>query len=190
MGLRRQYEAVSRVKVGGMDEVLFFEHLPVVTLGRATPQREEPKTIETRKNGLALLRARRGGRATWHGRGQIVGYPIIDLKRRRLSPSALVSVVGESLVQWIREAGTDATFRGDNPAITLQSGKKVGSVGMALLGHLSLHGFSLNIRGCDSPPQIRPCGKDSQDMTSINGERKEDLSLVARRIGEILRGRL
>lgn len=157
------------VRAGGPDTLAFFSHPPTVTLGRSTPDDEVPATAGLRRAGVAVHACGRGGRATWHGPGQLVGYPIVDLGRRGLSPAAFVAWVLGAVAAWARSLGAPATAVADPPGVWVADAK-VASLGMRLAGRVTRHGFAVNL---DTPPAafalIRPCGLEPGQMGSLAG---------------------
>ncbi|PCI36472.1 MAG: lipoyl(octanoyl) transferase [Elusimicrobia bacterium] len=144
------------------DKLIFVEHDPVYTSG--TSAREK------RHNSLPhpLLAVERGGDITYHGPGQLVGYPILHLKERGLLVGTLLRLLEKTLID------TLAHYHLEGRAIAGKTGvwvgdKKLASIGIAVRGWVSYHGFSLNA-DCDLKPfsAIRPCGFDSEVMSSVS----------------------
>ena len=156
----------AEVRAGGPDTIAFFSHPPTVTLGRSTPPADLPATSSLRRQGVAVLASERGGQATWHGPGQIVGYPIVDLGRRGLSPATFVARVLAAVAAWACSLGVEAVAA-DPPGVWVGE-HKVASLGMRLAGKVTRHGFAVNL---DTPESafalIRPCGLAPARMGSL-----------------------
>jgi len=113
------------------------------------------------------VRTERGGLATWHGPGQLVGYLIVDSGRRRLGVKRTVRGVEEALIVWLRGIGILASRRPEYPGVWV-GGDKVAAVGMHFRRGISMHGFALNLcpdlSGYDG---IVPCGIVDGGVTSV-----------------------
>lgn len=151
--------AAKRAKGEVPDSLIIVEHDHVITLGRKTSQPNfRPQTIP-------VFHVERGGDATYHGPGQLVGYPIIALEdhdvRRyvRLLEAALISAVGRF--------GVRAEALQGHPGVWV-NGRKLASIGVAVTNWVSFHGFALNVNTDLSYfGLIRPCGLDPDTMTSM-----------------------
>lgn len=150
------------------DELLLLEHDPVYTIGR-TPDRSSLHDPGSLPHPLVTIS--RGGQATYHGPGQLVGYPILDLNRRgrdlhvylRALEDFLVSVCAHFGVAAERREGLTGTWVGE---------KKIASIGVGVRRWVSLHGFALNVCGDLAPfDEITPCGIAGVKMTSLARER-------------------
>ncbi|MEM2871112.1 MAG: lipoyl(octanoyl) transferase LipB [Candidatus Caldarchaeum sp.] len=143
------------------DTVLLLEHHDVYTLGR---RGLEENVLD---RSLPVYRVERGGDATYHGPGQLVVYPIISLHENRLGVGDLVKLLEEAVIMLLKEYGVSAGRVQGKPGVWV-GGRKIASIGMALKNWVAYHGLALNIntdlakfRG------IRPCGMDSETMTSL-----------------------
>lgn len=147
------------------DTLILLEHDHVVTLGRKTTP------ANMRPEGVPVFEVERGGDATYHGPGQLVGYPIVmlhdhDVRRHvRTIEQALIDAVARFGIKGDRVAG--------HPGIWVD-GKKLASIGVAVTNWVAYHGFALNVNTDLSYfGLIRPCGLDPGTMTSmekLNGE--------------------
>jgi len=167
--LARQEDLVRERLLGGVsDTLILVEHPPVVTLGRAK-QREnlllDPTALAA--HGIEFFEITRGGDATYHAPGQLVGYPIFDLRQH-----------GRDVLRFCREMeaaliGTLATFGIKAQAIPGKAGvwvgaKKIASLGISVRRWITFHGFALNVTtDLDGFRVIRPCGEDPEVMTSM-----------------------
>jgi lipoyl(octanoyl) transferase len=180
LGLVRYGEAlayqreVARARIAGSipeDLLLLVEHPPVVTLGRSSKERNllaSPALLAER--GVELFEVERGGDVTFHGPGQLVGYPIIDLKRHRRDLHWYLRRVEEALIHALEEFGIVAER---NPGFTgvWTLGRKIASIGVHARDWVTWHGFALNV-GTDLNyfDLIVPCGIEAVTMTSMARE--------------------
>lgn len=163
--------AVVAAKTGGRlaaDVVLCVEHPRVFTLGRRGGRENLCVGDDfLEEKGVAVVPTDRGGNITYHGPGQLVVYPIIDLGRRRLKVVDFVSGLERAMIdtagRWGVAAGTDPANRG-----VWLDGDKLGSIGITVRRGVSFHGLALNVN-TDMEPfgWINPCGLDRVRMTSI-----------------------
>ncbi len=153
------------------DILLLVEHDPVYTLGRGTTSASLPLPLdELRRRGATVEEVERGGDVTWHGPGQLVGYPIIDLSRHREDLHWYLRTVERSLIDAL--AALEITA-GINPGRTgvWTRGRKIASIGIHVKQWVTMHGFALNV-----DPDLAwfelivPCGIQGVDMTSIERE--------------------
>jgi lipoyl(octanoyl) transferase len=160
--------ANSRVD-GGPDTLLLLEHPSVYTAGRRTLPEERPV------DGTAVIDTDRGGKITWHGPGQLVGYPIIGLAEP-LDVVNFVRRLEESLIRVCRELGLETgRVQGRSgvwvPADAQGPARKVGAIGVRVSRATTLHGFALNC-DCDLSAfsSIVPCGIADAGVTSLTAE--------------------
>ena len=161
--------ATARADESGNDTLLLLEHLPVYTAGRRTEPHERPA------DGTPVIDTDRGGKITWHGPGQLVGYPIIGLaqpldvvKFVRLLEDALMSVRAEFGLDTIRVDGRSGVWLA---ADGLRPERKIAAIGIRVARGTTLHGFSLNCN-CDLAAfgGIVPCGIADAGVTSLTKE--------------------
>src|SRR4051812_45789750 len=164
---------VARARITGEiseDVLLLVEHPPVVTLGRSSKEKHllaGPELLAAR--GIELFEVERGGDVTFHGPGQLVGYPIIDLKRHRKDLHWFLRQVEEALIVALSDFGIVA---GRNEGLTgVWTGnraRKIASIGVHARDWVTWHGFALNVttdlRYLDL---MIPCGIQSVTMTSV-----------------------
>jgi lipoyl(octanoyl) transferase len=160
--------ANSRID-GGPDTLLLLEHPSVYTAGRRTLPEERPV------DGTAVIDTDRGGKITWHGPGQLVGYPIIGLAEP-LDVVNFVRRLEESLIRVCRELGLETgRVQGRSgvwvPADAQGPARKVGAIGVRVSRATTLHGFALNC-DCDlgAFSSIVPCGIADAGVTSLTAE--------------------
>ncbi|MEK7791099.1 MAG: lipoyl(octanoyl) transferase LipB [Deltaproteobacteria bacterium] len=142
------------------DTLLLVEHPPVITKGRGASDRD----ILSRR--FPLFEIERGGKATYHGPGQIVGYPIVDLgPLRRIK--AFVCHLEEVLIRSLHHFDI-AAERKEGATGVWTRGKKIASIGIAVKKNVSYHGFSLNVNtDLSHYGSILPCGFESSVITSM-----------------------
>ena len=165
---------IARDRIAGtiqQDVLLLMEHPPVVTMGRASKEQHLVASPEFLKSkGVELFEVERGGDVTFHGPGQLVGYPIIDLKRHRQDLHWYLRKIEESLINTLADFGIPGER---NTAYTgvWTRGKKIASIGVHARDWVTWHGFALNVNTDLSYfDLIIPCGIDGVVMTSIARE--------------------
>ncbi|MEO7503253.1 MAG: lipoyl(octanoyl) transferase LipB [Gemmatimonadaceae bacterium] len=166
--------ALARERISGAipeDVLLLLEHPPVVTLGRSAKASNLISSADfLASKGVELFEVERGGDVTFHGPGQLVGYPIIDLKRHKLDLHWYLRQVEEGLIRTLAEYAIPAER---NPGFTgvWTKGKKIASIGVHAREWVTWHGFALNVTTDLSYfDLIVPCGIDGVTMTSIERE--------------------
>jgi lipoyl(octanoyl) transferase len=191
-GLALQDRLVAERR-GGLipDQLLLLEHDPVYTIGRNPDQ--------TSLRGAThlphpVVQINRGGQATYHGPGQLVGYPILDLRDHgqdlhrylRALEEMLIGVCGTFGIRARRREGLTGTWVAD---------RKVASIGVGVRQWISMHGFALNVRGDLAPfGEITPCGIAGVSMTSLEKESGHTITVqdaagaVSRLFAESMRG--
>jgi lipoate-protein ligase B len=166
--------SIARDRISGaipQDVLLLVEHAPVVTLGRGTKEKNlvsSPEFLQSK--GVELFEVERGGDVTYHGPGQLVGYPIIDLKRHREDLHWYLRKIEESLINTLADYGIPGER---NTAFTgvWTRGRKIASIGVHAREWVTWHGFALNVTTDLSYfDLIVPCGIDGVVMTSIARE--------------------
>jgi len=186
--LTLQREAARARIAGTIDEdlLLLVEHPPVITLGRSSKSAHmlaSPAYLHDR--GVELFEVERGGDVTFHGPGQLVGYPIIDLKRHRQDLHWYLRQVEELLIKALAGYGLAGTRRPPYTGVWIDD-RKIASIGVHARDWVTWHGFALNVstdlRFFDL---IVPCGIPSVRMTSIHAElpnAQTGLAAVAARV--------
>ncbi|HUR91618.1 MAG TPA: lipoyl(octanoyl) transferase LipB [Gemmatimonadaceae bacterium] len=153
------------------DVLLLVQHPPVVTLGRSSKDANlvaSPELLKLR--GVELFEVERGGDVTFHGPGQLVGYPIIDLKRHKQDLHWYLRTIEQALIDTLEALGIAA---GRNTGYTgvWTGGKKIASIGVHARDWVTWHGFALNVTTDLSYfDLIVPCGIQDVTMTSISRE--------------------
>jgi lipoyl(octanoyl) transferase len=149
------------------DELLLLEHDPVYTIGR-TP--DQSSLLGAAHLPHLLFPINRGGQATYHGPGQLMGYPIIDLRRCGQDLHRYLRWLEDLLVETLAEVGIAARTRSGLTGVWVEN-RKIASIGVGVRHWITMHGFALNVCGDLSPfDQIVPCGIANVTMTSIEKE--------------------
>ncbi|CRZ13749.1 lipoate-protein ligase B [Mycolicibacterium neworleansense] len=190
-----QREIADARVAGGPDTLLLLEHPAVYTAGKRTEPHERPL------DGTPVVDTDRGGKITWHGPGQLVGYPIIGLAEpldvvnfvRRLE-QALISVCADLGLETERVEGRSGVWV---PGDGLRPARKVGAIGIRVSRATTLHGFALNC-DCDlsAYSSIVPCGIADAGVTSLTAELGRRVTVgdvtdrVATAVSDALDGRL
>jgi lipoyl(octanoyl) transferase len=144
------------------DEIWLLEHPPVFTLGmNATPDHV------LAPGDIPVVRIDRGGQVTYHGPGQLVVYPLVDLRRAGLGVRDLVTALERSVIDYAAELGIRAECRTGAPGVYVD-GRKLASVGIRVRRGASYHGIALNVSDDLDPfRRINPCGYAGLEMTRL-----------------------
>ena len=173
------------------DTVLLLEHPPVITLGRDGSRASLVRSEEEIKQaGVELVESDRGGDATYHGPGQLVVYPIIDLKPDRKDVRRYVRGLEEVMIQLLADFGLNAGRRDGAPGVWLNDpARKLGALGARLSRWVTQHGFALNLQPNLSHFElIIPCGLRGLGVSSVAAElgHAVDLGATGQRAAEYL----
>ena len=190
-----QRELADARVAGGTDKLLLLEHPSVYTAGRRTLEHERPT------DGTPVIDTDRGGKITWHGPGQLVGYPIIGLAEP-LDVVNYVRRVEESLIKVCADLGLDVGRIDGRSGVWVPAGcgrpaRKLAAIGVRVSRATTLHGFALNC-DCDLDAfgRIVPCGITDAGVTSVSAELGRQVSVedvrsaVAEAVCDALDGRL
>ncbi|GMV36206.1 MAG: hypothetical protein AMXMBFR61_07140 [Fimbriimonadales bacterium] len=150
------------------DVLLLLEHDPVITLGRGFhPENLLYPREEYARRGIEVVETDRGGDVTYHGPGQLVGYPIFDLRERGRDVHRFLRDVEEAIILVLREHGIEGERRPPHTGVWVGS-EKVCAIGIKVSKWVSLHGFALNVSNDLSPfESIIPCGISGLGVTSL-----------------------
>lgn len=145
------------------DELWMVEHHPVFTQGQAG----KPEHV-LNSGDIPIIQVDRGGQVTYHGPGQIVIYPLIDLKRHKIGIKALVNGIEEALICTMAEYGVEAKRKEKAPGVYVK-GRKIASLGLRVRKGCTFHGLAFNIR-MDLEPflRINPCGYAGLEVTQLS----------------------
>jgi len=196
--LARQEELVraKRINPDAPDELWLLEHEPVYTIGR-TPDQSSLRGAAHLPHPLVAIN--RGGQATYHGPGQLVGYFLLDLRRYgqdlhrylRWLEALLVELLAHYEIAAVTREGLTGVWV-ENPEI-IGAGRKIVSIGVGIRHWVTMHGFALNVSGDLSPfGAITPCGIANVTMTSIERETGviHPLENIAGRVAQLAKERM
>jgi len=165
------------------DTLLLLEHPPVITLGRGWKQSSLPVDPEgLRRRGIDVFEIERGGDVTYHGPGQLVGYPILDLQAHTPDLHWYLRQLEAALIAALAGFGIAAERNAGYTGVWTQ-GRKIASIGIHVKQWVTWHGFALNVTTDLSPfSLIVPCGIPDVVMTSIEREAgaRDGLAAAAR----------
>lgn len=159
----RDMQRFTQVRDNGTnDEIWVLEHLPVYTLGLngKTEHLLQP-------GGIPVIHTDRGGQVTYHGPGQLIVYPLVDIKRLNLGIRRLVTLLEQSMVTALAQFNISAYAEPEAPGVYVAS-KKIGSIGIRIKNNASYHGISLNNQ-MDLTPfnHINTCGFKDLQVTQL-----------------------
>jgi lipoyl(octanoyl) transferase len=187
-GLRLQESHVQTILDGtGHDTILLLEHQPVYTIGRL---RDQSSLRDPASLPHPVHEINRGGQATYHGPGQLVGYPILDLNPRGKDLHEHLRKLEDALIRACRKFGVQAGRRDGLSGVWVEN-RKLASIGVGVRKWISMHGFAINITKESLPPffAITPCGIDGVSMSCLETEARREISVAeaAKVIAEELR---
>ncbi|MEM0968001.1 MAG: lipoyl(octanoyl) transferase LipB [Verrucomicrobiota bacterium] len=165
--LTKQETLVEKVFHGEIcDQLLLLEHDPVITIGRTRDQ----SSLTDRPTSLPVIETNRGGQATYHGPGQLVGYPILNLHHYGKDLHRYLRAIEEGILLIARSQGITARRRESLTGVWVED-RKLASIGIGVRRWVSMHGFALNVCGTlDGFQAIIPCGIEGVEMTSLERE--------------------
>jgi lipoyl(octanoyl) transferase len=173
------------------DSLMLLEHPPTYTLGRRAIEKDLVyDEIERTVRGISLFKVDRGGRATYHGPGQLVGYPIMSLGER-YDVLSYLRRLEEALIRTAADLGVEA-HRDEGHTGVWVGGNKIGAIGVKITRGITMHGFAFNV--CTDLSMfegIVPCGLNDRWVTSVEAETgirhsiKEVAELAARHLSAI-----
>ena len=180
---RRLQRAVEAARMEGRipDVLLMLEHPPVYTKGRrATPDELPMGEDWYRRQGIDVVDTDRGGRVTYHGPGQLVGYPIVSLRPYRDDVHEYVRRMEEVIVGALGEWGVAAEVVDGLTGVWTPECRKIGSIGVHVSRGITTHGFAINVNNDLQPFEwIVPCGIESCLMSSLARELGAEQDLAA-----------
>jgi lipoyl(octanoyl) transferase len=175
LALQEDFVAQKREQRDAPDEILLLEHEPVYTIGR-TP--DKSSLLGGAHLPHPLFAINRGGQATYHGPGQLMCYPIVDLRRCGEDLRRYLRWLEQTLIGFLARYEISATQREGLTGVWVAN-RKIASIGVGVRHWITMHGFALNVCGDLSPfAQIIPCGISNVMMTSIEKETGKSLSVV------------
>jgi lipoyl(octanoyl) transferase len=192
-GLRLQQElAAARSQHALPDTIVLLEHEPVVTLGPRTDAAADlPDRDLLAARGIEVAETDRGGRATYHGPGQLVAYPIVDLTRLGRDLRAYVASLQQAVVETLAAVGVEGAPREGRDFVGVWvEERKIASIGVQVSGWVASHGLALNVTRASAEPfgLFTPCGLPGLEVTSVEQEtgREPDLDALAAILAERL----
>jgi len=170
-GLRLQEQCREAVQAGGVEQLLLLEHEPVYTRGRRTKAGELPMGEDWYlAQGIAICDTDRGGAVTYHGPGQLVGYPIMRIERVH----EYVAALEHALIAALADEGVEAELREGCTGVWAPKGK-IASIGVHVSKRVTTHGFAVNVDNDLQPFEwVVPCGMEGAQMSSICKETGRD----------------
>ncbi|MCF6204166.1 MAG: lipoyl(octanoyl) transferase LipB [Methylococcaceae bacterium] len=147
-----------------VDEIWIVEHNPVYTLGLSA-KREH--LLHTEKK-IPVIKTDRGGQVTYHGHGQLVIYPLLDIERLNISVRQIVTILENAMIATLSQYGVKSEAKADAPGVYINN-KKIGSVGLRVKRGCCYHGLSFNNNMDLSPfDHINTCGFPSLEVTQLS----------------------
>jgi lipoyl(octanoyl) transferase len=172
--LEIQNEALSHCDQTGEETLFLLEHDPVYTIGRLL---DKSSLRDLKKLPYPLHEINRGGQATFHGPGQLVGYPILDLRKRGKDLHAYIRRLESAVIQIVKTFGADATSSEGKTGVWVEN-RKIASIGIGVRRWITMHGFALNVSSdLTGFVYITPCGLTDVRMTSLSLEIGREVSL-------------
>lgn len=176
-GLKLQQETVDAILAGEKSEIIYLlEHQPVYTIGRL---RDRSSLRDPSFLPHPVHETNRGGQATYHGPGQIVGYPILNLTGRGKDLHEHLRKIEDALIRACQSFGVAATRRDGLTGVWVEN-RKLASIGVGVRKWISMHGFAINITAESLPPffAITPCGLDGVSMTTLSAEAGREITIT------------
>ena len=190
LDIQRSFHTMCK-RIGASDFLLLLEHKHVITIGRRGDKSHALADKETLyRSGIQVFETDRGGEATYHGPGQLVVYPIMDVRALSISPLKYVRILESSIVDtlavlgiqahlvdgetgvWVGGVPNEKRQHGINP-----SGRKIAAIGVRIFDGISMHGFALNVStDLTYFGHIIPCGMPDLPMTSVQTETRTYIS--------------
>lgn len=175
LALQEDIVAQKREDVDAADEILLLEHEPVYTIGR-TP--DKSSLLGAAHLPHPLFAINRGGQATYHGPGQLMGYPLFDLRRCGQDLHKYLRWLEQTLIEFLGAYEISAMRREGLTGVWVDN-RKIASIGVGVRHWITMHGFALNVCGDLTPfTQIIPCGISNLTMTSMEKEIGKSLFVV------------
>jgi lipoyl(octanoyl) transferase len=168
-GLTLQEKTVEAILAGeGKETIFLLEHEPVYTIGRL---RDQSSLRAAASLPFPVFETNRGGQATYHGPGQLVGYPILNLNPRGRDLHLHLRLIEDALIAACGDLGIFAGRRDGLTGVWVED-RKLASIGVGVRKWISMHGFAINVTRASLPPflAITPCGLDGVGMTCLDAE--------------------
>lgn len=165
-----QYDILEKRQNGEIgDTLIIVEHPPVITLGRNAVESNIVASEEfLNREGISLHETNRGGDVTYHGYGQIVGYPIVHLREKKMGIKEFVSRMENAFIDLLKEEFNIEAGKNDKHTGVWIDNEKIVAIGLAVKKRVTMHGFAFNINtNLDHFRYIVPCGIVDKGVTSI-----------------------
>ncbi len=173
-GLRVQEERLNVCLTRGEESVLLLEHEPVYTIGRLL-DKSSLRAVD--QLPYPVFETNRGGQATYHGPGQLIGYPILDLRVRGRDLHSYLRRLEDLLIELLKEFGIEGAKIEGKTGVWVED-RKIASIGVGVRKWVTMHGFALNVASdLKGFLSITPCGLSGVRMTSISIESRNEVSL-------------
>lgn len=184
--LKLQGDLAAEVQAGGQDAALLLQHRPVYTIGKRGALSDFKQTPEQLQAlGIDVVHAPRGGEVTFHGPGQLVLYPVVQLRRLGLGPRAYVEALEDVVIHLAADYGIRAEGRQEGRTGVWTADRKLAAIGVRISQGVATHGLALNIStDLSAFEHIVPCGITDKGVTSISAElnASSDLQQAAQRL--------
>ena len=165
--------------LAGEESVLLLEHEPVYTIGRRL---DKSSLRDAARLPYPVFETNRGGQATYHGPGQLVGYPILDLRARSRDLHRYLRALESLLIDFVAEFGVRARQIEGKTGVWVGD-RKIASIGVGVRKWITMHGFALNVsRDLAGFSHITPCGLADVTMTSISLEIDQEVTVDTARV--------
>lgn len=175
LALQEEIVARKREDFDAPDEILLLEHEPVYTIGRTS---DKSSLLGAAHLPHPLFAINRGGQATYHGPGQLMCYPIVDLRRCGQDLHRYLRWLEQTLIEFLATYKISATQREGLTGVWVEQ-RKIASIGVGVRHWITMHGFALNVCGDLTPfANIVPCGISNITMTSMEKETGKSTSVV------------
>jgi lipoyl(octanoyl) transferase len=173
-GLKIQAEALELCDRTGEETLFLLEHEPVYTIGRRL---DKSSLRNVAYLPHPVFEINRGGQATYHGPGQLVGYPILDLKKRGKDLHVYLRALEMAVIRLVESFGIEAGFCEGKTGVWVEN-RKIASIGIGVRRWITMHGFALNVSSdLTGFLSITPCGLAGVRMTSLSLELGREVSL-------------
>ena len=162
--LAKMKKQVQSLDSGGVDEFWTVEHPSVYTLGKSSKVSSVPLSARS----IPIVRSDRGGQVTYHGKGQLVLYTILNFRRLELGPKEFVMMLEKTVIDYLESFNVPSYGRRDFPGVYVEN-KKVASIGLRISNGFSYHGLAVNV-DMDLEPfeAINPCGIEGMGVTQLS----------------------
>ncbi|MDE7421785.1 MAG: lipoyl(octanoyl) transferase LipB, partial [Muribaculaceae bacterium] len=179
-------EMVGRKKIGlpiDHEYIFLLEHNPVITLGKhAKSANVLLAEEELRKRGIEIYRIERGGDVTYHGPGQLIAYPLLDLEAHKMGIKNYVDMLEEAVILTLTEYGLQGERVEGASGVWLDAGtegeRKICALGVKCSRYITMHGLALNVNtDMDAFRMINPCGFIDKSVTSIAIELNKEVDI-------------